>query len=76
LYWWAIAVCGAVGVCWAVLARKTRELHPLLVVSALFFFVPILTVGQDRYHLPLDPLLALFAAFALHNAWRTFRKQN
>lgn len=76
LYWWAIAVCGAIGVCWAVLARKSRELHPLLVVGALFFVVPILTVGQDRYHLPLDPLLALFAAFALHNAWRTFRERN
>jgi len=76
LYWWAMAVCGAVGVCWVVLTRKSRELHPLLLVGALFFVVPILTVGQDRYHLPLDPFLALFAAFALQGIWRIYKRQN
>lgn len=65
LYW---IVCFAGALCWvlwAVFSRRISILNPLLVVSAFFFVVPVLTVGQDRYHLPLIPFVAIFAALGL-----------
>ena len=37
----------------------------LLAGLAYFAVVPILTVAPDRHHVPIDPLVALFAAFTL-----------
>lgn len=71
-YWWlvlAAAICGVAVLLWR---KKSNVLHPLIVVSGLFFIVPILTVGQDRYHMPLIPFLAIFAAVALESAWKWF----
>ena len=71
-YWWLVltlAVCGVAVLLWR---KKANLLHPLVVVSAFFFVVPILTVGQDRYHMPLNPFLAMFAAVALDAAWKRF----
>lgn len=71
-YWWLVltlAVCGVAVLLWR---KKSNLLHPLVVVSAFFFVVPILTVGQDRYHMPLNPFLAMFAAVALDAAWKRF----
>ena len=45
--------------------RKLKLFHPLLMVPAFFFIFPILTVAQDRYHLPINPFLAMFAAYAI-----------
>lgn len=77
-YWWVMLGLGACGV--FLLLRKdwTNLFHPLVVVSGFFFMVPILTVGQDRYHMPLNPFLAMFAAVALEAAWRCYaeRKAN
>jgi hypothetical protein len=42
----------------------------------IFFIVPVLTVGQDRYHLPLNPFLAMFAASAVQMLWQRFGKKN
>jgi 4-amino-4-deoxy-L-arabinose transferase-like glycosyltransferase len=65
--YWLICFAGALGwVFWAIFSRRVSALNPLLVVSAFFFVVPILTVGQDRYHLPLIPFVAIFAALGLH----------
>ena len=71
-YWWVmlvIAICGVAVLMWR---KKTNLVHPLVVVSGFFFVVPILTVGQDRYHMPLNPFLAMFAALALSVAWSKF----
>jgi hypothetical protein len=37
----------------------------LLTGLAYFAVVPTLTVAPDRFHVPIAPLVALFAAFAL-----------
>lgn len=74
LYWWLVSALAVAGIAQALKARKVTIFNPLLVVSACFFMVPILTVGQDRYHLPLDPLIAAFAAYAIHQLFQLARK--
>ena len=75
LYWWLVAGLAALGICWALWVRETSIFNPLIVVSAFFFLVPVLTVGQDRYHLPLDPFFAVFAAYAMQQAFQLFRNK-
>jgi hypothetical protein len=68
-YWFVLLVLGIVG---AVLIAKRRPpalLWPLHLAFAYFAVFPILTVAMDRYHAPVDPLLAIFAAYAL--LWRS-----
>ena len=65
-FWWLVVVFALVGIAWAFWRRRVGLFNPLLVVMGAFFIVPVLTVGQDRYHLPLNPFLAIFAAYAMH----------
>ncbi len=67
LYWWLIFGLGTIGV-FIILIKKEMSVFNVLMVTLGFFFIfPILTVAQDRYHLPINPLLAMFAAYALYN---------
>lgn len=68
-FWWLAATCALAGIAWALWRRQVGLFHPLVVVMGIFFAVPVLTVGQDRYHLPLNPFLAMFAAYAMHMLW-------
>jgi len=68
-FWWLAVAFALVGIAWALWCRQVGLFHPLLVVMGIFFVVPVLTVGQDRYHLPLNPFLAIFAAYAMHMLW-------
>lgn len=61
-YWLALAVMSLVGAALAIGSRHLAAIHPLTVVPMLFIAVPILTVGQDRYHVPIDPFVAMFAS--------------
>lgn len=72
LYWWLILLAAASGIGMMLFRKKSNIFHPLVVISGFFFMVPILTVGQDRYHMPLNPFLAMFAAIALDAAWKRF----
>ena len=65
LYWWLMLVLAGVGVYKILKDRKLKLFHPLLMVPAFFFIFPVLTVAQDRYHLPINPFLAMFAAYAI-----------
>jgi 4-amino-4-deoxy-L-arabinose transferase-like glycosyltransferase len=67
LYWWAIAGLAAWGIYEILKDRKLRLFHVLFVVCGFFFLFPILTVAQDRYHMPINPFLAIFAAYALQS---------
>lgn len=62
-FWWVMLLLGLLGALLTWRQRQVVRLWPLL--AALFFFaiVPILTVGQDRYHVPINPLLAIFASW-------------
>lgn len=73
LYWGLVLLAGSWGL-WRLgqrqgLLRCAR--HPLVVVLVYLALIPILTVGQDRYHLPLDPLLAMLAAYAVAQGAKT-----
>lgn len=71
LYWWVVFGAGLLGVTWMFLQSPGKE--AVLVVCAccsLFFIVPILTVGQDRYHAPLIPFLAIGASLMLVSVLR------
>lgn len=65
LFWWLILVFAGIGVYKLLKDRQLKPFHVLFIVAAFFFVFPILTVGQDRYHLPMNPFLAIFAAYAL-----------
>jgi len=69
-FWWGVLLLGLAGVVRALRQRRARALWPLLAALVFFVVVPILTVAQDRYHVPIDPLLALFAAFTLTGLFR------
>lgn len=64
-FWWAMLLLGGAGVVRALRSGLARLMWPLFAALAFFAVVPILTVAQDRYHVPIDPLLAIFAAVAL-----------
>jgi 4-amino-4-deoxy-L-arabinose transferase-like glycosyltransferase len=63
-YWWLLLVSGMLGA--ILVLRRQRLLHcwPVLASLAYFLAFPILTVAMDRYHVPIDPLLAILAAYA------------
>ena len=42
-------------------------------MQCYFAVFPVLTVAMDRYHVPIDPMLAIFAAYALLS-WRLVPK--
>lgn len=75
LYWWLMTSAAIIGLGWVLWRRTINIFNPLVVLPGFFFVVPLLTVGQDRYHMAMNPFIAIFAAFAFHLAWR-FTKLN
>ncbi len=67
MFWWLILVFASIGVYKLLKERQLVPFNVLFVVAAFFFVFPILTVAQDRYHMPINPFLAIFAAYALQN---------
>jgi 4-amino-4-deoxy-L-arabinose transferase-like glycosyltransferase len=67
-YWWIILALGFVGVVLVIRRRLAGALWPLLAAFTYFAAFPVFTVAMDRYHAPVDPLMAAFAAYAL--LWR------
>ncbi|MDP2248569.1 MAG: hypothetical protein Q8J65_10585, partial [Nitrosomonadales bacterium] len=65
LYWWLACLLAMIGALYLLRIKPTFILHPLFVVPGFFALIPILTVGQDRYHLPLNPFIAILAASAI-----------
>jgi 4-amino-4-deoxy-L-arabinose transferase-like glycosyltransferase len=64
-YWWLMLILGFVGVISVVRRQLAVQVWPLLASFSYLFAVPVLTVAMDRYHVPIDPLLAIFAACGL-----------
>ena len=65
LYWWLVCLLAIIGALYLLRKKPIFILHPLFVVPGFFALIPILTVGQDRYHLPLNPFIAILAASAI-----------
>jgi 4-amino-4-deoxy-L-arabinose transferase-like glycosyltransferase len=74
LYWWLMVSAAIVGLGWVLWRKYISIFNPLVVVPGFFFVVPLLTVGQDRYHMAINPFAAIFAAFAFHLAWNSYMK--
>jgi hypothetical protein len=64
-YWWIMLILGLAGVTLIICRRLAAQLWPLLASFGYFAVFPVLTVAMDRYHVPIDPMLAIFAAYGL-----------
>jgi 4-amino-4-deoxy-L-arabinose transferase-like glycosyltransferase len=72
-YWWLALLLGFFGMCLAITARRIDLREPIWWTAALLVAVPLLTVGQDRYHVPLNPIIAILAAVAVAR-WQSRRE--
>lgn len=72
-YWWSMLVLGLFGAAVILRQRLATRLWPVLTAFLFFGAVPILTVAQDRYHIPIDPLLAIFGAWGALELLRGLR---
>lgn len=62
-FWYFMVLLSLAGV--IVLARAEHwriSTHPLFMLSLFFAAIPIIVVGQDRYHMPMIPMIAILAA--------------
>lgn len=66
IYWWCMLILAAIGLHQLLRRREISIFSALPVVFGFFFVFPLLTVAQDRYHLPIDPFLAMFSAYAIY----------
>ena len=66
-YWWIVLTLGFIGAVLIVRRKLAGRSWPLLFSAGYFAVFPVLTVAMDRYHVPIDPMLAIFAAYALLN---------
>jgi len=64
-YWWTLLLLGATGFVLATGRPQLFAAWPLLIACAYFALFPVLTVGMDRYHVPVDPMLAILAGYLL-----------
>lgn len=64
LYWWFILILAVIGI-FKLLKKGEMSIFNVLFVTLGFFFVfPLLTVAQDRYHMPINSFFAMFAVYA------------
>jgi hypothetical protein len=66
-YWWIMLILGSVGVVLTIRRGLARQTWPLITSLGYFTIFPILTVAMDRYHVPIDPMIAIFAAYSVLN---------
>lgn len=62
--YWIVFFLISLMTCLYLLWKKLLPIYsPLVVTPVVFIAIPILTVGQDRYHMALIPFIAMFAAY-------------
>ncbi len=72
IYWAVMVLCGLWGLVCALKKPVMRNMAALVVSVILFANLSVLSQGQWRYRMAIEPLLAIFAVYAL-NEWRTNR---
>jgi len=65
IYWWMILILGIAGIFIFISKHNSDIFSPLIIATMYFFIIPILTVGQDRYHMPTIPFITIFSAYAI-----------
>ena len=75
-YWILVFLLALIGVFMTIVRMgwKFTSFVPL-VVSGYLFTIPLIIVGQDRYHMPMIPLVALFAGVSITSFVRKFRSR-
>lgn len=76
IYWWLMLACALLGLYYLYKRRPLSWHHVLFATSGFFFAIPLLTVAQDRYHLPLNPFIAMFAAYAIAQTFKLNSSSN
>jgi 4-amino-4-deoxy-L-arabinose transferase-like glycosyltransferase len=68
-YWYLVLLLAVAGA-WLIARREGWRVicNPMVLIALFFAAVPAVIVGQDRYHMPLIPMLACFAAYS-SNHW-------
>jgi hypothetical protein len=64
-YWLGLLILGIVGLGMALRRQVLLQAWPVVATFGYLGIFPILTVAMDRYHVPIDPLLAILAAYTL-----------
>lgn len=63
LYWYLMAILALGGLTLYVARQGVNALtSPAIISAGLFASVPVIVVGQDRYHMAVIPVVAIFAA--------------
>lgn len=62
IYWLIFFAISLMAILILLYKQKLPIHSPLLIIPTVFFIIPILTVGQDRYHMALIPFIAIFSA--------------
>lgn len=70
LYWLAVFAASLGGVGLFLRERPMNLFDPLIAAPAMFAAIAVLVVGQDRYHMPMMPFVALFAALLIERVIR------
>jgi len=61
----------------ALVVSRYAKMHFLLFLTAIIFAAPLVILGKTlhpRYFLPIAPFLTISAAFMVHEAWKTVKK--
>jgi hypothetical protein len=72
-FWWAAFALSLLGVALFLLPKPIRIFDPIIICPGLFAAVAVLVVAQDRYHMPLNPFVAIFAAYGIEQFRRRKR---
>ena len=72
VYWYAMLSLAIVGMILWLRTDIARLFDPLIAATGLFTAIGVFVVGMDRYHMPLAPFMAIFAAMALEKIWSRF----
>lgn len=65
VYWWLVLGLGTAGGILLIARQRLSVFDPIVAVPLLFTAVAVFVVSQDRYHLPIDPFLAILAGALL-----------
>ncbi len=74
-YWYVMLALGlaGIGLVWKTLGWRGLVAQPPLWLWAYFAGIAAIFLGQDRYHIPSIPAIAMFAAYTLVYVYQTTR---
>lgn len=74
-YWYAVLGLALAGLALWLRKGLIGVFDPLFAATGLFTAIGVMVVGMDRYHMPLAPFMAIYAAIAINRFWAHFRPE-